>query len=80
MTTGWRRQHRSLRSSISTRIRRRSECARLKQVDAIYQGAIATFRQSRNCRVQVNSVDTGYAAVARRSRSPFDDAYAGSAL
>ncbi len=46
-----------------------------KQVDMIYQGAIATLPTVEKLpHVQVNSVDTGYTAVARvHSIKPFDD-------
>jgi peptide/nickel transport system substrate-binding protein len=46
-----------------------------KQVDMIYQGAIATLPTVRNLpHVQVNQIDTAYTAVARvHSVKPFDD-------
>jgi peptide/nickel transport system substrate-binding protein len=46
-----------------------------KQVDMIYQGAIASLPTVQQLpHVQVNSVDTGYTAVARvHSIKPFDD-------
>lgn len=46
-----------------------------RQVDMIYQGAISTLPTvERLSHVQINSVDTGYTAVARvHSIKPFDD-------